>query len=109
MRAGLLRQRLALLRVSAVKDGQGGETRTWTTKTTVWGQLVPVNALERLIVQQQTGEVTHDWQVRYSSAVADLSVKDRWSWGGRVFEILTVLNEEARNRMLYGTAKEVAA
>jgi hypothetical protein len=40
--------------------------------------------------------------------VTTLTPKDRLSWSGRIFQIISVLNTDSRNRELQGVAKELA-
>jgi|SRR5579863_1194210 len=110
---GPYRQRLVVQRYASAPDGSGGFVWTYSPLATVWGRLWPqpppaggkeVEALEKVVAS-----VTHLFAIRYSSLVATLTPKDRFSWNGRTFEIVTVMNTEARNRELTGTAIEVTA
>jgi SPP1 family predicted phage head-tail adaptor len=109
VRAGKLRHRLGLQRPVSSTDGQGGLAVVWTLVVTVWGELIPVMGVEREIVGQMASEATHSWSIRYSDVVEDISVKDRWFWDGRIFQILTVFNRDARNDEFFGSAKELTA
>jgi SPP1 family predicted phage head-tail adaptor len=95
--------------LTPVDDGRGGRTHTPVTLAEVWGRLVPLEGREQETAQRIVAGVTHEWLVRYSSALATLTPAHRISWSGRTFQIATVLNTEARNRELKGTAREITA
>jgi SPP1 family predicted phage head-tail adaptor len=110
MRAGRLRQRVAILAATATADGRGGQAKTWAQTATVSGEILPMSAREQDEAQRLVATVTHSYALRWSSATRSLTPKDTRLWcGGRTYEIATVIDEGARHQVVSGTATEVAA
>ena len=109
MRAGLLRQRLVFQALSSADDGRGGSTPSWSTSLTAWGRLAPLEGAEAEVAGRLVAGVTHEWAARYSATAAGLTPKHRISWSGRVFQIVRVLEVDARRRQLRGLAKEIVS
>lgn len=110
MRSGRLRQRISILAATATADGRGGQSRAWAQTATVSGEILPMSAREQEAAQRLVATVTHSYAVRWSPQTAGLTPKDTRLWcGGRTYEIATVIDEDARHRVLSGMATEVAA
>jgi SPP1 family predicted phage head-tail adaptor len=109
IQAGPMRQRLAFQAPLETSDGQG-KTVTWpTTLATVWGSVEPIQGIERQMAARLVATSTHRWSIRYSSVMAVVTPKYRFTCKGRTFQILAVLNTEERNRELRGEAIEVTS
>ncbi|HWB15971.1 MAG TPA: phage head closure protein [Vicinamibacterales bacterium] len=110
MRAGRLRNRVAILRATLTNDGRGGQSRAWSQVATVSGEILPMSAREQELAQRIVASVTHHYTVRYSPATSSLTPKETRLWcGGKTYEIASVIDEDARHRVLSGDAIEVAA
>jgi len=104
MLAGRLRHRLEFEKSSLSSDGQGGQTRAWSTRATVSGSLKPLRAEERFYNEQLNHTGTHEVVIRYRD---DLESSDRIKFGSRYFQIIGIMNPNERNRQLVITAKEI--
>lgn len=93
MRAGKLRHRVIIERLTATQDAAGQETGTWGTFATRWASLEPLSGRELVNAQQVSAEVTHAITLRYLSGVVP---KMRAVFGGRNFDIQSVLNRDER-------------
>jgi len=104
MRAGKLRHRVIFKASSAVKDGYGAETLTWTTYATVWAAIEPISGREMIQADQMQAETTIRVRVRYNASVEP---EHRIYFGTRVLEIVSVINLTERNRHLELLCKEI--
>jgi len=94
---GDLRHRVSIQSVAQSSDGQGGYTEGWSTDSTVWAKIDPLNGYERMQAQQLASPVTHKVTIRYLSG---LTTKHRLLSGSRVFAIKEVINLAEENRFL---------
>lgn len=107
MRAGRLRSKVTIEReTGSGVDVYGGEVESWTPVAIRWGDLNPISGREEFDADQHRGEVSHRLWLRYGADIADLSSADRFTYGGRVFDIEVVKNINGRNRMLEVLAVE---
>lgn len=99
MRAGELRRRLTLEQPVDTSDRAGGDTRAFVSEGTVWGAVIALRAQELFQAQQIDSHVTSRVLIRYRAGV-----KPEWRITepatGRVFEIRSVLDLDARRRQL---------
>lgn len=105
MRAGRLRNRIELQRVSETLVN-GEPVQTWTTLATVWAAVEPLAGRQFFAAQQTQAQVTHSIRIRWSRDWT-LGPKDRVKFGERLFDIVAVLNIEERNQELVIQAVEV--
>ena len=63
-----------------VSDAQGGRRQTWTDVDTIFAELIPLRALERLQVKAIQGQVEYRFRVRVRT---DLTPKMRALWTQR--------------------------
>ena len=101
--AGKLRHRLAIQSHTEARDSFGGSTKTWATQKTVWGSVRPMSGKELVNAQQVDSRVTHRIVIRFYSG---LDTTYRFLFGTRVFNIVSVLNIQERNKLLVITAIE---
>lgn len=106
MRAGSLRVRLTLEEPQATPDGGGGATITWVMVTAIWGALRPLSRRERTDAGGRISEVTHDITIRHRTGVGP---QMRFVHDGRRFEILAVLDDESRRRIVCHCREETRA
>lgn len=82
--AGRLRHRVELQQRATTQDGFGQAVNTWTTRFTVYGEvLVTTNATrvpaqERVEGAQMHGSVTHTVAIRFSRSLPALSLLAGW-------------------------------
>jgi len=104
MRIGQLRHRVELQRPVDNQDGYGEVKRTYTTDTTVWASIEPLQGREFEYAQQISAETTLKITIRYNSNVTP---KYRLKFGTRIFEITSLINPKERNEYLVLMCKEV--
>lgn len=95
--AGHLRHKVQIQSRSATKDGFGQESMTWTTALTVWADIQPLSGRELIAAQAQMAETTHTVVIRYR---AGITPANRVVYQGRVFNVLSVIDEDMRHRTL---------
>lgn len=101
MRAGRLRQRVAIQRRTGAESAFGEPTDTWTTLATVAAGIEPISGREYFAAQQVQSEVTHRVTIRYFAGV---NPKDRIVWTdpatdvARYFDIRAVIDRDERHR-----------
>lgn len=92
---GAMRHRLELQSPNREDDGYGGVSDGWTTKATVWGQIVPKRSVDDFENDIIKSEITHDITIRY-----DTTVHHSWrvKYDDRIFRIESVINTDERKR-----------
>lgn len=95
--AGRLRHRIKIQSLGLADDGMGGQTEAWSDMANVWASIEPLTGKELFIAQQVESNVTHKITMRY---LAGITTKHRILFGSRVFEIVSIRDEEERNKVL---------
>jgi len=100
MKAGTLNKRARFESQVSVSDGAGGSTVSWQEYVTVWAQLSPERAREKIqqgrIADNQAGVL----RVRSSTATRLIDGKYRVVLDGTVYNIKSHSNPDQRNDML---------
>lgn len=106
--AGQRNRRLVIESKGSGQGTYGEPTGTWSTLATVWAHIKPLQGRELQAAQQMAPEVTHRIAIPYSAALADpvAMAKCRATYGGRIFNIHAVMNQDERNRELIILASE---
>jgi len=94
VRAGDLRHKITIQKLTEASDGMGGMTTTYSTFKKVRASIWPIKGAEYLAARQTTSELTHKIRIRY---LADLTPKHRIKWGTRYFDIEAIINPDERN------------
>ena len=97
IRSGELRQRITLQVGVPGTDPRWGEVTDWQDVDEVWARVIPRVAAEVTEAKSQQTQVTHDVTIRYRP---DVTSKMRFVWRGQTFEIVGVVDVEARKREL---------
>lgn len=97
MRPSVLRRRLVLEQMQRVPDDGGGFTESWIQIATLFANIRPVSAGEKVENDRLAGRVTHEIMLRYRANVAPAM---RFGSGPRAYEILAVIDVEERRRWL---------
>ncbi len=105
MTAGTLRHRVTIERRSSGVDSVGQPVDTWTKSADVWASISPVTGNEFYIASGKRAEITHEIMLRHGVTLAP---RDRILFDSRVFDVVSILNSEERNRMLDVKATEHA-
>lgn len=91
--AGKLDRRIALQRYMETRDDFNNPVLTWAALATVSASKEDIRDSERMAAQETGSEITTRFQIRWSTAVADLNTKDRLEFpidSGRYFNIVAV-------------------
>ncbi len=103
-----LRHKLVLEAPSRVSDTGGGVTLIWTELGTVWADITPKSATERLSGERLSSRVTHRITIR--SAPEDSPRRPtpecRFRRGARIFSILGIAEHDQRGAYLTCWAEE---
>jgi len=105
MRAGKLRHKITIQYCPEPQsqDSYGAVIKNWSDYATVWASIEPARGREFWESQQINAEVTAKITIRY---LAGITPKMRVKYGSRIFEIISVINPEERNRELQLMVKE---
>lgn len=87
MRAGQLRDRVTLQKLSSTKSGRGEEIQSWVDGETFWANVIPLRGSESDNNHERTNE--QFFKVRYRPRT-DVEKSDRLTWKGYVLEIVTI-------------------
>lgn len=105
MRAGTLRHRVAIQRLTQGVDAYGGATETWATVATVWASVESVTGREYFAGAQVQSEVTTKVRIRYRSGIVPTM---RVVHASRVMEVQAVL-PDARSKELLLMCRDVSS
>lgn len=100
MRSGKLTQLITFERRSKLQDDFHHGDEKWSAVASCWAAVQPKRGNEPIVADQVNEQGTHKVTVRHSRLVEDISTAWRITWGGRVLQILSVANIDARNRWL---------
>lgn len=101
---GRMRHRMQIQRYSEVQDNSHGTTKTWTTISTVFAEMVAVKGYTTFDTQQINEAVTHKITIRYQPYITS----ELWLlMNSRRFRIRNVRNLSERNRFLELLCEEV--
>ena len=101
---GRLRTRLVIEAPAETPDGAGGVTRTYTEDSTVWAAIELVAGGYRFATDRSGQTVTHRITLRVGP---DLTVQHRLRDGTRIYQIRSVLAEDADDRFLTALTEEM--
>jgi len=102
MRAGSLRERVAIQTNTPSQDAYGQPVESWATTATVWASIEAVTGLERAMTSQQQqviAEAVYRITIRWRSSV---SVKQRlvWTIRNRTFAIESIQDGTGRHEIV---------
>lgn len=98
MRIGPLRQRVTLQTLSESADSYGQLQQSWVSAGEYWAQIRPLAGKEAILAAQLRPDATHAVTLRYG--VATITPAMRLLFDSRVFNIVSVLNRDERDRAL---------
>ena len=104
--AGKLIHKITIERETAVPDGYGGSTDTWSTHKSLKAFIKPISGRERLHSQRLEASMSHKVFIRFSG---DIIASDRVNYNGRFFQIRAIVNIEERNKWIELTCEEGVA
>ena len=97
MRAGLLRERIDLLRPVTTIGDEWGQATNWQTEYTGWAEVTPVAGAEKASTTAVQASVGYDIRIRFAPDVAS---DWRIVWRGRLLDIVSVFDPTRRGREL---------
>ena len=104
IKIGKMRHRLVFKTPSRTSDGKGGATAvTWSTFSTVWGDLQPASANQVIRAQALQHEVTHVARIR---PLANVTSKMRVEFDSRVFHVQGYVDLVEQGREMHVFLKE---
>jgi SPP1 family predicted phage head-tail adaptor len=89
--AGKLDRRITIQRFQSVEDQYGDPLPQWTDLAVAWASAWPAPGSERLVNAEIAAQAMMVFRIRYSSLVADVNPKDRISYAGKTWAILSVM------------------
>ena len=99
---GKLKHRLVLEAPVETPDGAGGVARSYVHAATLWAEVTPLSARERVLADASGTSVTHRIRIRTRG---DVTRRHRLRLGVRIFRIATV-REDASGGFLSIEAEE---
>lgn len=105
MRAGTLRKRLTIQTAVPTDDPQWGKVDSWQDGDTVWAEVIPASGSEVTKDQGVQASTKYTIRMRYR---ADLTSENRLKFKGKILGIVSVVNDQERNRELLIEAVEHA-
>lgn len=110
MQAGRLDRRVALKEKVVTKDSYGQEVITWSTITTVWGEVQPLTGREFMEGRQVEAEVSTRIRIRYLPGIEPEDRAEVVIDGSTVvYDILAVLPVGMDRREIQLMCREVDA
>lgn len=103
MNIGKFRHRITIQQTANVQDSDGSVVEDWSVHAIAHASIEPISGREYFAAQSTQAEVTHRINMRY---LAGVTPKMRVVFGSRVFEILSVINVDERNRGLQLMCRE---
>jgi SPP1 family predicted phage head-tail adaptor len=100
MSCGERRHLVTLEKRTEVLDSFGDATLTYAAFTTAGASIEAVGSRERFESQQVQAEVSHRIKIRYSPLAATLTAADRITYGTRIFDVVTPMDRDGRQREL---------
>lgn len=97
MNAGKLRHQITIDRLTTTQDEMGEIIEGWITIGTFAASVEPINGREYFAAQAIQSEVTTRIRMRYEAGILP---SDRITHGSAIYDLLSVINPEMRNREL---------
>lgn len=92
-----LRHRVTLEQLARADDEGGGYDETWVEVVTLFADVRPIGGTERVEADRLEGQITHEITLRFRQGVVPAM---RFRKGARLFQVLSVINVEERDRWL---------
>lgn len=104
MRAGSMRHRVTIQSRKDEKDELNQPSLEWTDLSggTVWADIQPMTARERMVAQANQSELTHLVVIRYQGQFSDprYMATLRIKYGNRIFNIQGSIDPDERHKSL---------
>lgn len=107
IKIGALRHRITIQKLNLTRDGQGGQTETWSDFSIVWADVQPVSANERLYTRQIQYQRSHKVIIRYlEDLTKDVTSTFRFLFDSRTFQIKGIRRLDEKKFWLLIDAEE---
>lgn len=105
---GRRRERVQIQQRTSSSDGIGGQTASWSTLATTWGEIIPLDGRdeEHLSGDQVTVLQAYHFGLRYRTG-ARPSPTMRLIWRGKTLEIRTVVDDDALKKRIVVQCAEI--
>jgi SPP1 family predicted phage head-tail adaptor len=103
-RTGEMRHRITIQATTPTRTAKGAVVDSWSTAWTRWAKIEPLSGNELEIASKVSAEVTHEVTFRYLSG---MTAEHRIVYGSRTFNVLSVRNEQERDRRTVCMCTEV--
>lgn len=103
MRAGTLRERVVIQASVPATDSEWGRVEQWQDVAETWANVKPAGGGESVKDQGVQSSLGYKVRIRFRSGVTSAN---RLVWRGRVLDIVSAVDPDARRRELLITAKE---
>ncbi|NWO07587.1 MAG: phage head closure protein [Alteromonadaceae bacterium] len=108
MNTGDFNKRITFLRFTETTNDEGFEIKEWLPVATVWSAVKTVQGREFYQAGAVQADRTARFVIRYSKRMKLILRNDlRISYGGRTFEIESIINDDERNVTFTIVTKEV--
>lgn len=97
MRAGELRHLITIQQATESRTASGAVSKSWSTFTTAYADIKPMDGREYFQVDQETAEARVKFVIRYQ---AGITTAMRISWDGNFYDIESTLNTGSRDRSI---------
>ena len=104
MRTSSLRHKVTFQKNTEARDDFGDVTDVWVDVASEWVQIIPLKGEEKFMSEHLNTIVDHKVRMRYRDG---LNSKMKILYGGRMFEIDSILNPYERRRELQLMVSEV--
>ena len=94
MKIADLRHQIEIQEKTAVSDGAGGQTETWSKLYELWAAIWPISAKETRENMRFETNITHNIRIRYREGITTAMIV---VFGTRAFDIKGIINLEERN------------
>lgn len=95
MKAGDLWTRVTIQEATESRDSIGQVEQTWTNLYSRWADVMPLDDTESMRARAIRETASHLVTLRY---IEGLTTKHRIVWKNKVFNIVSVLNKEAKDK-----------
>jgi SPP1 family predicted phage head-tail adaptor len=103
VKIGKLRHRIAIEHVAETQAADGSVLENWSEYVFAHASIEPISGREYFAAQTTQADATHRICMRY---LAGIEPKMRVKFGSRIFDILSVINIDERNRELQLMCRE---
>jgi len=105
MQAGRLRHQVTIKYKETTQNDLGEEVIVWTDLVTVWAGVEPLRGREYMDSRQAQADVDTRIRMRYQEGVT-VRPSHRVYFGSRVYEVISVIDPQERNRDLQLMCRE---